>query len=163
MVGIVARGVQNGYADDAAWINCLTGSASPLCQKHTHMSNLARMQRWQLLHVAFVSCISSRRRGRCQRTIRMPHVCNELHAWRSERVVLGKLELSGENTSLEGGSLGPLDKAFPVEKVVFRHRAGGDTFRRVVGESSVLLEEATMCSRLSHLCRGETRKGESTE
>lgn len=80
----------------------------------------------------------------------MPHVGEELHGGRSKGVVLGKLELGGEHAPFKGRAFGALDKAFPVEEVVFGNGTGSDAFRRVVREGAVFLEEAAVGGGLSH-------------
>jgi hypothetical protein len=57
-------------------------------------------------------------RGGIVHTIGMPHVDEELHGWRGQGVVLGELELGGEDAALKGRLLGSLDEAFPMEEVV---------------------------------------------
>lgn len=80
----------------------------------------------------------------------MPDFGEELHGRRRERVVLGELELGGEDAALKGGALGTLDEAFPEEEVVFGDGAGGDAFGGVVGEGAVFLEETAVGGGLSH-------------
>ena len=48
-------------------------------------------------------------------------------------VITGKLEFGGKYAALKGGAFGPLDQAFPVQKVVFGDGTSGDAFRWVVG------------------------------
>lgn len=72
----------------------------------------------------------------------MPHVGQKLHRRRRQRVVLWEFQLGREDAALKGRSFGALDETFPVEEVVFRDRAGGDAFGRVVCEGAVFLEEA---------------------
>lgn len=100
MVGVVAGGVQDGDADQAAGVD-----------------------------------------------VGVPNLAEELHGGRGEGVVVGELELGGEDAALEGGALGPLDQRLPVEQVVFRHGACRDAVRWVVGEHPVLLEEPTVGGR----------------
>ena len=73
------------------------------------------------------------KRARGSNTVWMPHLAEKLHGRRCERVVLGKLELGGEDAALEGGALGPLDQGFPDQEVIFGDGAGGDALGRVVG------------------------------
>lgn len=80
----------------------------------------------------------------------MPHVGEELHRRRRERVVLGELELGGKHAALERRALGALDQAFPAEQVVLGDGAGGDALGRVVGEGAVFLEEAAVGGGLRH-------------
>lgn len=80
----------------------------------------------------------------------MPDVGEELHRRRRQRVVLGELELGGEDAALERRALGALDEAFPVQEVVLGDGAGRDALGRVVGERAVLLEEAAVGGRLGH-------------
>lgn len=77
-------------------------------------------------------------------TIRMPDLAQELHGWRRERVVLWKAQLGGEDTAFKGGTLGALDQSLPVEQVILGDGAGRDALGRVIGERTVLLEEATV-------------------
>ena len=72
----------------------------------------------------------------------MPHVACELHAWRRQRVVLGKLELRGEDAAFERGAFRALDERFPDENVVFGYGTRGDAIRRVVRERTIFLKEA---------------------
>lgn len=91
----------------------------------------------------------------------MPHVGEELHGRRSKGIVLGELELGGEDTALEGGALGALDEALPVQEVVLGDGAGGDALGGVVGEGAVLLEEAPVGGGLGHGggCAGRVLRG----
>ncbi len=72
----------------------------------------------------------------------MPHLPQEPHRGRVERVILGKLELGGEDAALEGRAVGALDQGFPEEDVVFGDGARGDAVGRGGGEEFVLVEEA---------------------
>jgi len=63
----------------------------------------------------------------------VPHFAEEAHAGRRERVVLGELQLGGEDAALEGRALRALDERFPGEQVVFGDGAGGYAFGGVVG------------------------------
>jgi hypothetical protein len=81
-------------------------------------------------------------RNLAQRTIGMPNIRDELHLRRREGIVLGKLELGGENTAFEWCAFGALDERFPEEHVVFRDGAGGYALGRIGGEGFVLFEEA---------------------
>lgn len=83
-------------------------------------------------------------------TVWVEDVDEELHGGRGERVVLGELELGGEDAALEGCALRSLDEALPVEEIVLGDGAGGDTLGRVVGEGAVLLEEAPVGGGRSH-------------
>ena len=74
----------------------------------------------------------------------MPHVGEEAHRWRGKRIVLWKLELSGENTAFERCAFWSLDEAFPVQEVVFCDGACGDALWGIVGEGAVLLEETAV-------------------
>ncbi len=77
-------------------------------------------------------------------TIRMPHLAQKLHRRRREGVVFWETQLGGEYAALKGRALGPLDECFPVKKVVFGYRTGGDALGRVVGEGAVFLQEAAV-------------------
>lgn len=72
----------------------------------------------------------------------MPHIGNELHLGRGERIVLGEPELGGEDAAFERCAFGALDQSFPEKHVVFGDGAGGYAFRGVGGEGFVLFEEA---------------------
>lgn len=85
-----------------------------------------------------------------ERTVRVPHIGEEAHGGRGERVVLGELQLGREDAALKGGLLRTLDEAFPVEEIILGHRAGGDAFRGVVCEGAVFLEEAPVGGGLGH-------------
>lgn len=74
----------------------------------------------------------------------MEDVGEKLHRWGRQRIVLGELELRGEDAALKGGSFGALDEALPVQEVVFRDGAGGDALGGVVCEGAVFLEEAAV-------------------
>lgn len=79
-------------------------------------------------------------------TIGMPHsATNEFHGRRAQRVILGKLQFSGEDPTLKGSAFGALDKSFPVEHVVLRHRACGDTLWGVGGEILVFMKKTLLC------------------
>lgn len=82
---------------------------------------------------------------RLRLTIRMPDLANEFHRRWREGVILGKLELSREDTTLKWRPLGPLDQRLPVEEVVFGDWPCCDAFWWVVGQGTVFLEEAAMC------------------
>ena len=47
------------------------------------------------------------------RTVRMPHIRQELHLWRRKGIVLGELKLGGEHAALKWCAFWPLDKSFP--------------------------------------------------
>lgn len=83
-------------------------------------------------------------------TVGVPHVGEELHGRRRERVVLGEAQLGGEDAALKGCALGALDEALPVQQVVLGDGAGGDALGGVVGEGAVLLEEAAVGGGLGH-------------
>ncbi len=72
----------------------------------------------------------------------MPHLAQEAHRGRVQRVVLGELELGGEDAAFKGGAVGALDQGFPEEDVVFGDGARGDAVGRGRGEEFVLVEEA---------------------
>lgn len=72
----------------------------------------------------------------------MPDIAQKLHAGRVEWVVLGELELGGEDATFEGSAVGPLDHGFPEEDVVFGDRAGGDAVGWGGGKGAVFVEEA---------------------
>lgn len=84
------------------------------------------------------------------RTVRMPDVAEEPHAGRVERVVLGELELGGEDAALEGSAVGALDEGFPEEDVVLGDGARGDAVGRGGGQGAVLVEEAAGGEGRSH-------------
>jgi hypothetical protein len=50
-----------------------------------------------------------------EHTVRVPHIGEELHCWRSKGIVLGKLELGGKNTAFERRTLWPLYQGLPVQ------------------------------------------------
>lgn len=72
----------------------------------------------------------------------MPQLACEAHTRRRERVVFGKLELGGEDSTFKRRAVGALYQGFPVEHVVFGAWAGGDAVWRVVCKVLVFLEEA---------------------
>jgi len=72
----------------------------------------------------------------------MPQLARKPHTRRRERIVLWKLQLGREDAAFEGCAFGPLDQRFPDEHVVFVDWACGYSFRGVVGEVFVFLEEA---------------------
>ena len=75
----------------------------------------------------------------------MPHLPQEAHRGRVQRVVLGELQLRGEDAAFERGAIGSLDQRFPEEDVVFGDGAGGDAVGRGGGEELVLVEETAGC------------------
>lgn len=78
----------------------------------------------------------------------MPHpATDKLHMRRAQRIVLGELELGGENAALERGALGALDERLPLEHVVLGDGAGGDAIWRVCREVLVLVEQAFLRDR----------------
>ena len=72
----------------------------------------------------------------------MPHIPRKPHRGRTQRIIFGKLELSGKNASLKGRAFGALDQRFPDEHVIFIEGACGYAFGWVVGEGFVLYEES---------------------
>ena len=89
----------------------------------------------------------------------MPHLAHKPHARRTQRIVLWKLELRGENAALEGCALRSLDERFPDEDVVFGDGPRGDAVRGVGCEGAVFLEEAAGGERCGHGL-GTTKEGE---
>lgn len=75
-------------------------------------------------------------------TIRMPDIAQELHARRVQRVILGELELGGEEAAFERGAVGALDQGFPKEDIVLGDGPGGDAVRGRGGQGAVFVEEA---------------------
>ena len=69
----------------------------------------------------------------------MPDIGEELHRWWREGVVLREFEFGGEDSTLEGCALRPLDQGFPVKEVILGDGARGYSLRRVVSKSTVLL------------------------
>lgn len=88
--------------------------ASPLLHHHHHLV-----------------CLRPGSSLRVSRTVRMPHLNQELHLRRRERVVLGKLQFRREYASLERRVFRPLYERLPHEHIVLRYRACSDAFRRV--------------------------------
>lgn len=134
MVRVVAGRVEDGDADQAAGVDC--------CLSATRAGEVkggkkARARLWY-------------------RTVGVPHVGEELHGRRRERVVLGEFQLGGEDAAFKGRALGALDEAFPVEEVVLGDGAGGDALGGAVCESAVFLEEAPVGGGLGHGAGGET-------
>ena len=84
------------------------------------------------------------------RTVGMPDLAQEAHRGRVQRVVLGEVELGGEDAAFEGGAVRSLDQGFPEEDVVFGDGAGGDAVGRGGGEEFVFVEEAAGCYRGCH-------------
>lgn len=64
-------------------------------------------------------------------TIRMPDPTRELHGWWHEWIILGKLQLGREDTTLVWCVLGALDKGFPDKKIILVDGAGVNAIRRV--------------------------------
>lgn len=104
MVRVVARGVQDGDADEAGRVD-----------------------------------------------VRMPHLPQEPHRGRVQRVVLGELQLGREDAALKGRAVGPLDQGFPEEDVVFGDGAGGDAVGRGGRQELVFVEEAAGCDCGRHV------------
>ena len=75
----------------------------------------------------------------------MPYITQEFHGRWHERIVLGELELGGENAAFEGSVLWSFDQCLPDVHVVFADGTSGDAIRWVVGEVFVFLEEAFAC------------------
>ncbi len=96
-------------------------------------------------------------------TVGVPDIAEKLHRRRRQRIVLGKLELGGEDAALKGRALGALDQALPAQDVVLGHGAGGDALGRVVGEGAVLLEQAALGGRLRHGGRGGRKRFRSVD
>jgi hypothetical protein len=72
-------------------------------------------------------------------TIRMPHLTREPHRWRCKWIVLGKLELGGEDTALERRAFGTLNQGFPEKQIVLGDGTCGDAIRGVIGQVLVFL------------------------
>ena len=89
--------------------------------------------------------------GAC--TVGMPEITEELHGGRHERVVLGKLEFGGEDTSLVRCAFGALDHGFPDEQVILIDGAGRDAIGRIGGQVFVFLKEPLGRDRV-HCWRG---------
>ena len=75
---------------------------------------------------------------------------NEFHRWRTERIILGEFELGSKYTTFKWRALGTLDQGFPVEHVIFRDWACGDSLGWVCGEILVLVEETFLSDRSAH-------------
>lgn len=82
----------------------------------------------------------------------MPHLAQEAHRGRVQRVILRELELGGEDAAFEGGAVRALDQRFPEEDVVFGDGPGGDAVRGGGGEEFVFVEEAAGCDCGGHAC-----------
>ena len=82
----------------------------------------------------------------------MPHLAQEAHARRRQRVVFRELQLGREDAPFERRAFGAVDQRFPVEQVVFGDGAGGYAFGGVVGQGAVFLEEAAVGGRGCHAC-----------
>lgn len=72
----------------------------------------------------------------------MPHLPDEPHRGRVQRVIPGELELGGEDAAFERGAVGPLDERLPEEDVVLGDGPRGDAVGRGRGQELVLVEEA---------------------
>jgi len=70
----------------------------------------------------------------------VPKVCEKLHGWWHERIVLGELEFGREDATFVWSSLRAFDQSLPDEQVVLLYRASSDAIRRVLGEVLVFLE-----------------------
>jgi len=70
--------------------------------------------------------------------------------WR-ERVVLGELELGGEDAAFKRGPFRALDEGLPLEEVVFGDRAGGDAVWWIVGQGAVFREQPAVGGGLGHV------------
>lgn len=81
----------------------------------------------------------------------MPHpTANELHRRRAQGVILGELEFCCEHAAFKGCPFGALNESLPVEHVILRHRASGDTLWRVRGQVLVLMEETFLGDGRGH-------------
>lgn len=132
MVRVVAGRVEDGDADQAAGVDCCLSAIAG--RRGREKARRARL--WY-------------------RTVGVPHVGEELHGRRRERVVLGEFQLGGEDAAFKGRALGALDEAFPVEEVVLGDGAGGDALGGAVCEGAVFLEEAPVGGGLGHGAGGE--------
>lgn len=74
----------------------------------------------------------------------MPNSTQKLHRRRTQRIILGELELRSKHASFKRCPFGSLYESFPVEHVIFGDGAGGNSFRRVGGEVFVFVEEALL-------------------
>lgn len=143
MVGVIARRVEDGDADETGgvhWEEESQDSTVPSLETGAGVGGVP--------------------------TVGMPDVGEEAHRGRGERVVLGEFELGREDAALEGGALGPLDEALPVQHVVLGDGPGGDALGGVVGEGAVLLEQPALGGGLGHEGRAladecDEEKGES--
>lgn len=75
----------------------------------------------------------------------MPHLPQEPHRGRIERIIFRKLQLGGENAAFKGRAVRSLDQGFPEEDVVFGDGARGDAVGWGGGEEFVFVEEAAGC------------------
>jgi hypothetical protein len=87
----------------------------------------------------------------------MPDIRQKFHGRRGERVVLREFELSGKHAAFERRALRALDQGFPSQEIVFRYGAGSYAIWGVVGEGSVLLEEAAVGGGSRHGVRRRFR------
>jgi hypothetical protein len=83
-------------------------------------------------------------------TVWMPDLSQELHLWRIEWIVLGKLELCREDATLVRSALRPLDQSLPDEQIILTGWSSGDTIRRVRQKRLVLLEKSLGCHAGAH-------------
>lgn len=89
----------------------------------------------------YTTARNPRESNRQPHTIRMPHIAQEPHRRRRQRIVPWELELGGEDASFEGSSLWTLDQGFPDEDILLADGPRRDAFGWVRGQVLVLGEE----------------------
>jgi hypothetical protein len=134
VVGVVAWWVQDRYAYFAVGVYCqCRGKLWFGCDVEGSRDGVG----WNRLRSARTIF-----EGVFQCTIRMPDFTQKLHLGRTEGIVFGESEFSGEDASFEGRVFGALDQRFPGEDVIFGDGTGGYAVGRRGGEEAVFVEEA---------------------
>ena len=82
----------------------------------------------------------------------MPDLAQKPHTGRIQGIILGKLQLGGEDAAFEGSTVGTLDESFPEEDVVFGDGAGGYAVGGRGGEGFVFVEETAGGDAGGHFC-----------
>jgi hypothetical protein len=141
VVWIVARSVQDGYADEASGIHCVD-----CCQRLSLT--------WWARPTSRV--VNQKAVNHARRTVWVPHFAGELHCWWCKRIVLWELELCWKYSSFKRRALRSLNQSLPEEDVVFGDWACSNAIRRLVGEVFVLLKQALLGDRGSHIKASES-------
>lgn len=81
----------------------------------------------------------------------MPNpAAQKFHRGRTERIILGELELSSKHAAFKRCALRALDQRLPVEHVIFVDGTGGYAVWWICGEELVFVEKSLLGDRGCH-------------